>query len=60
MTEVPLYMFAALFTLIFLHYDTCCCASCCCDCCLGEEQVVIHDPSNPDDNLVLRDREVSM
>ena len=32
---VPLYIFAVIFTVIFLHYDTFCCASCCCDCCLG-------------------------
>ena len=56
----PLYILAALFTVIFLHYDYCCCASCCCDCCLGEEQVMVYDPSNPEANLVLRNGEVSM
>ena len=56
----PLYILAVLFTVIFLHYDCCCCASCCCDCCIGEELVVIHDPSNPEANLVYRDGQVSM
>ena len=56
----PLYMLAVIFTVTFLHYDCCCCASCCCDCCLGEEQVVIHDPSNPEANLVWRNKQVSM
>ena len=55
----PLYISAAFFTVIFIHYD-CCCASCCCDCCIGEEQVVIHDPSNPEANLVWRNKQVSM
>lgn len=52
---VPLYAIGVLLTIIFLHYDSLCC--CCCDCCLGEEQVVIHDPSNPEANLVWRDRQ---
>ena len=50
---VPLFAIGALLTIIFLYYDSLC--SCCCDCCLGEEQVVIHDPSNPEANLVWRD-----
>ena len=55
---VPLYIWAILFTVTFLHYDTIFC--CCCDCFLGEEQMVIHDPSNPEANLVLKDGKVSM
>ena len=54
------YILGVLFTIIFLHYDCLCCASCCCDCCIGEEQVVIHDPSNPGANLVWRNKQVSM
>ena len=56
---VPFYILAVIFTVIFLNYDTFCCASCCCECCIGEEQVVIHDPSNPEANLVWRNGEVS-
>ena len=52
-----LFILAVLFTVIFLHYDAICC--CCCDCCLGEELVVIHDPSNPGANLVWRNGQVS-
>ena len=48
----PFHIFAALMTILFLHYDFFCCASCCCECCIGEEQVVIHDPCNPASNLV--------
>ena len=51
---VPLYILAALFTVIFLHYDTLCCAS------LGEGLVAVYDPSNPDANLVFRDGQVSI
>ena len=56
----PLYILAASFTLIFLHYDSCCCSSCCCDCCIGEEQVLIHDPSNPEAILVWRNKQVTL
>ena len=45
------FTIGTLLTIIFLHYDALCC-------CLSEEQVVIHDPSNPRANLVLRDRQV--
>ena len=55
---VPLFILAALMTIIFLHYDYCCCASCCCECCMGEEEVVIHDPSNPESTLVWRNGQV--
>ena len=57
---VPLYILAIIFTVTFLHYDTICCASCCCDCCIGEEQVVIHDPSNPEAILIFKDGQVIM
>ena len=53
---VPLFSVGAILTIIFLHYDSLFC--CCCDCCLGEEQVVIHDPSNPEANLVWKDGKV--
>ena len=55
---VPPYILAVIFTVIFLHYDTFCCTSCCCDCCIGEEQVVIHDPSNDEANLEWRNKQV--
>ena len=56
----PLYFFAILFTIKFLHFDPVCCTMCCfCDCCLDEEQVVIHDPSDPEANLVWRDGQVN-
>ena len=48
----PMHIFAALMTILLLHYDFFCCASCCCECCIGGEQVVIHDPCNPASNLV--------
>ena len=51
------FTIGVILTIIFLHYDSLCC--CCCDCCLGEEQVVIHDPSNPGVNLVWRDGQVT-
>ena len=54
------YILAVILTIIFLHYDTICCSSCCCDCCIGEEQMVIHDPSNPEANLVWKNKQVSM
>ena len=54
----PLFVIGVFLTIIFLHYDSLCC--CCCDCCLGEEQVVIHDPSNPELNLVWRDGQVTL
>ena len=50
------HILAALLTIIFLHYDAIFC--CCCDCCLGEEQVVIYDPSNTKANLIWRDGQV--
>ena len=52
-----LYIIGTALTIIFLHYDSLCC--CCFGCCLGEEQVVIHDPSNPRANLVWRDGQVN-
>ena len=52
----PLYVMGVILTIIFLHYDSLFC--CCCDCCLGEEQVVIHDPSNPGANLVWKNGQV--
>ena len=54
---VPLFVIGTLLTIIFLHYDSLCC--CCCECCFGEEQVVIHDPSNPGTTLVWRDGQVN-
>ena len=60
-TGVPLYILGAFFTIIFLHYDCLFCASCCAvGCCAGEKQVVIHDPSNPEANLVWKNKQVSM
>ena len=55
---VPLFAIGTLLTIIFLHHGSLC--SCCCECCLGEEQVVIHDPSNPGANLVWRDGQVTL
>ena len=52
-----LHIIGTALTIILLHYDCLCC--CCCECCLGEELVVIHDPSNPGANLVWRDGQVN-
>ena len=52
-----LYIIGTVLTIIFLLYDSLCC--CCCGCCLGEEQLMIHDPSNPGANLAWRDGQVT-
>ena len=54
----PIFAIGVILNIIVLHYDSLFC--CCCDCCLGEEQVVIHDPSNPGANLVWRDGQVTL